>query len=67
MGNEIGKRLEQYRLEKKLSQKQLAIKIGCSIESIYRWESGQTIMNVKNLAKLITALDVTADQILFGK
>ena len=72
MGNDVflvnmGIRIAQRRKELRLTQEQLAEKMGLSLQSISCIELGKKAVRPENLANLCTYLDVTADYVLYGK
>ena len=72
MGNDVflvnmGIRIAQRRKELRLTQEQLAEKLGLSLQSISCIELGKKAVRPENLANLCTHLEVTTDYILYGK
>lgn len=63
----IGERIKKIRKDKKLTQYDLADKVGTTHRSISDWEAGKRYMNVYYFAKLCKAFDVSADYILYGE
>lgn len=59
MGNSVGKRIETLRKSKKISQEDLAEKVGVSRTTIYKWESGASVPNYANMQALARALETT--------
>lgn len=51
--------LRPIRKEKKLSQAELADKIGANIRTIGAWERGETMMSIEQLCNCCEALDCT--------
>ena len=70
MDNSVGKRIETLRKSKKISQEDLAEKVGVSRTTIYKWESGASIPNYANMQALARALETTVsfftDETSFG-
>ena len=54
-------KLVKLRKEHKLSQEQLAEKLGVSRQAISRWEAGETTPDMANLLGLCDVFDVSAD------
>jgi transcriptional regulator with XRE-family HTH domain len=54
----IGGKITEFRLEKKLTQSELAELIGISVESISRLERGVTFPSLKTIEKISEALKV---------
>ena len=72
MGNDIflvnmGMRIAQRRKERRLTQEQLADKMGVSLQTISCIELGKKAVRPENLANLCSYLNVSADYILYGK
>lgn len=57
MDNSVGKRIETLRKSKKISQEDLAEKVGVSRTTIYKWESGTSVPNYANMQALARALE----------
>ena len=62
---ETGRNIERLRKESGLSVKELQEKIGLgSIQSIYRWQRGETLPTVDNLVLLAEIFEVEVDEII---
>ena len=61
---EIGKKIVKYRRKNKLSQEQLAEKIGVTRQTISNWELNETSPNPEQLKILSKALKVSIDELL---
>lgn len=59
MDNSVGKRIETLRKSKKISQEDLAEKVGVSRTTIYKWESGTSVPNFAKMQALACALETT--------
>lgn len=70
MDNSVGKRIETLRKSKKISQEDLAEKVGVSRMTVYKWESGTSVPNYANMQALARALETTVsfftDETSFG-
>lgn len=55
--NEIGERLKRYRLNRNLSQKEVAERAGIGLASVARLEDGKG-STLANFIRVLTALDV---------
>ena len=64
---EMGIRIAQRRKELRLTQEQLAEKMGVSLQTVSCIELGKKAIRPENLANLCTCLNVTADYVLYGK
>lgn len=67
MNIETANRLLQYRKESKLSQEELAEKIGVSRQAVSKWERAEASPDTDNLIKLSEIYGVTLDEMLTGK
>lgn len=61
---DIAKRLKQIRLEKKLSQNEVALGIGVDISSISYWESGRYEPKATYIYRLANFFNVSSDYLL---
>ena len=59
-------KLYELRKNKKMSQEELAEKIGVSRQSVYAWENGKSIPDIENLSKLCQILDVKTEDLTNG-
>ena len=59
----IGKRLEAVREERGMTRKEMAEKMDVSVQTVYRWESGDRIPDVVTLMRLSKLLGVTMDEL----
>ena len=64
--NIFPQRLKELRLEKGLTQTELANMLGISQKSYSHWETGKNEPNLENLIKLADLLEVSLDW-LFGR
>lgn len=62
----IGKFIKDKRLELKMTQKDLADKLGISDRAISKWENGRGVPDVSLLSDLSKVLDVTINDLLSG-
>ena len=60
----FAERLKELRLEKNLSIKALAIKIGVSDVAIGRWEKGQRTPSIDSLVSLAVFFGVSTDYLV---
>ena len=63
---EMGERIYRRRKSLKLTQEELAEKLGVSTQMISNLELGKKAVRPENLAKLSVALNVSSDYVLFG-
>lgn len=64
MDNDFGKKLQDLRQKKGLSQKELALKLAVSNKTISKWECGRSLPDLSYLPRLSDIFDVTADELL---
>lgn len=57
----------QCRCEKKMTQADLAERIGVSVQSISKWETGKAVPSFQHLNELCTVFDVTLTELLNGE
>ena len=62
---EIGQRIRKFRKAHQLSQEELAERIGISTTHMSHIETGNTKLSLPVLVSLATALEVSADDLLF--
>ena len=62
----IGQRIKSARLEKKLTQENLAEKLDVSVAFLSRIERGTIAINLKRLSEICTLLGVSEGEILDG-
>jgi len=64
---QLGLRVRAYRLERRLTQEQLAEKLGRSVETISNLERGISTPSDATLHRLARALDVSIDDLLLDR
>lgn len=63
---EIGKRIREIRKERNLTQEQLAELADISVDFLSLIETGRNSMKVQILAGIATALNISADYLIYG-
>ena len=63
----IGKFIADLRKEQKLTQEQLAEKLGVTDKSVSRWENGKTMPDISMLSILANELNCTIQELLNGR
>lgn len=61
---QIANRIKELRLEKGMTQKNLAALVGCSQPMIVMWEKGECEPTASAIVKLSEALNCTTDYLL---
>ena len=62
----IGERLKQARMNKKITQEDLAEQLQVSVPYVSRIERGSTAINLKRLSEICALLEVSEGEILSG-
>jgi transcriptional regulator with XRE-family HTH domain len=63
----FGVNLKMFRSEKNISQEELAKKVGIHPNHLSRYERGQASPSIEVVQKIADALEVSIDQLVFGK
>ena len=61
---DIGSTVKKLRTEKRLTQEELADRLGVSVQTVSRWENGVNYPDVTMLPGLAEVFQVTADRLL---
>ncbi len=64
--HDIGKRIRKIRIEKKITQEQLAERIATGTTHVSHIETGNTIPSLKTFIAIVNALDISPDELLCG-
>lgn len=62
----IGRMIRRYRLDKNITQEELAFRIGSSAAYISNIENGKKKPSLQKLLQISEALNVTANDIIYG-
>ena len=65
--NKIGAFIKELRMQKNITQKELAEIINCTDKAISRWETGRGVPEVSLLMPLSKALDISVNELLTGE
>jgi len=63
---EVGKRIQELRLQKEISREQLAVKMGITTKYLYEIEKAKKGFSADTLVKISKALSCSCDYILQG-
>lgn len=63
----LGTRIAARRKELKMTQEDLAVKLGVSAQAVSKWENDASCPDISLLPKLVKVLDITTDELLTGK
>lgn len=64
MKGQFGKNLKLYRKERKLSQEQLARKVGVTQQCVSEWEKDRIEPTLSNLWAIADIFDVSVDELI---
>jgi len=64
--SDISKRLTKYRKAAKLSQEEVADKLGVSRQTVSKWETGQSTPDFDKIAPLCELYNISTDELLRG-
>lgn len=62
----IGNNIRKYRKELKLTQAEVAKRVGVLQHHVNRWENDRVVPSIEHLKPLAKALEVTVDALLFA-
>ena len=62
-GVKLGLKLHHIREERGITANQLAERLGCALQTVYRWESGTRIPDIPTLMKIAQILGVSLDEL----
>jgi len=63
---QIGERVRELRLEKGMTQTDLALRIGVSFQQMQKYETATNRISVSRLAMIAKAMDTTAEKLVRG-
>ena len=66
MSNNIGLNIKKYRKEKGLTQTELADKLGKTLRTVQKYESGEILPSINNVYEIAKALEVFSNDIIGG-
>ena len=61
---QIAKRIKQARIDKNMTQLQLADAMGVSYQAVSNWERGNSMPDISKLTDLCSTLGLTVDELL---
>ena len=67
MEHDIGSKIKAARIEKKLTQEQIAELLGVSRQTISNWENGKSYPDIISVIKMSECYDVSLDYLLKGE
>lgn len=62
----IGKRIQEIRRQKNLTQEQVAEDLAVSRQAVSKWESGKAIPDIENLMYISNLYDISLDELIKG-
>jgi len=63
---DIGKRIQEQRLQKKITQERLAEMVGLSVPHMSGIENGKTRFSFQSILRIANALELSMDELLCG-
>jgi transcriptional regulator with XRE-family HTH domain len=67
MPHDIGNRIRTGRLDRGLTQDQLATAVGVSRSAVAQWETGRSGQVTGNLSRIAQVLEVNVEHLMFGE
>ena len=61
--SQAGKKIRHFRIEKKMSVEELALRIRCGTKTLENYENGTITPNLQTILKISTALDIPASEL----
>ena len=63
----LGKRLRKLRMERKMTQEDLAQRLHVTRQAVSNWENGKTAVGIEYMVQLSEIYGVSVDEIIYGK
>lgn len=63
---QIGKNIKKYRMEKGMTQDQLAEKLNVTRQAVSNWETGKTRPNLETLAAIGEHFGISVEDLIYG-
>lgn len=63
LGLKLGENLKKFRLQRELTQEQLADVLGVSAQAVSRWENGTTYPDITLLPTIASYFEITLDEL----
>ena len=64
---QIGKNIKKHRLEKGMTQDQLAEKLNVTRQAVSNWETGKTQPSIETLTAMATHFDISVEALIYGR
>lgn len=64
LGLKLGENLKKFRLQRELTQEQLADVLGVSAQAVSRWENGTTYPDITLLPTIASYFEITLDELM---
>lgn len=61
---EVGRRIQEQRKQKRLTQEQLAQAVCISVQAVSKWENGESMPNIGTFPALCKTLGASSDALL---
>lgn len=63
----IGKSIKKYRVEKGITQEQLAERLHVTRQAVSNWEIGKTQPDIETLSTLAECFEISVEELIYGK
>ncbi len=63
----IGKNIKKFRIDKNITQDELAEKLCVTRQAVSNWERGKTEPDIETLQKLAETLEITIEELIYGE
>lgn len=67
MMRQIGKNIKKHRMEKGMTQDQLAEKLNVTRQAVSNWENGKTQPNIETLTALGKHFGISVEELIYGR
>lgn len=65
--SQIGKNIKKHRIEKSMTQDQLAEKLNVTRQAVSNWETGKTQPNIETLTVLGEYFGISVEELIYGR
>ena len=65
--SDIGKNIKNLRMQKDITQEQLAERLHVTRQAVSNWENGKTQPDVETLSMLAECFEISVEELIYGK
>lgn len=65
--SDIGKNIKKLRMQKDITQEQLAERLHVTRQAVSNWENGKTQPDVETLSMLAECFEISVEELIYGK